>query len=791
MKRVMLFATLFTLTSILFSLQTLYVNIASTTPGNGSSPSTPLLQITSAIDVMNPNDAVRIVVYPGDYNPIVIHNRTNNLTIESLFTDTANQSYISSTMIHGTNGSSYQTRHAACTIYNCFNTGTTITIKGMTMKDGGGFYFTDNGFNQQRGGGIFVGDAVNVNIDHCNVRDNTALHGGGIELYHGSSVISNCNIFGNSAVEYPNQQYSPLGGGISIEEGDHSIINCKIYDNTATTGMSGGIDAGTGIFTESNEMHVTIMNSQIYGNTAAYYAIRAQSVFVFAGHDHMTFDMESSTVTNNQVLGENPCALYFDRTGNMPCGYVTLSNSIIYGNVNGQNSIIPNQVVRYGYNHHSYRYCDIGGSIYADEVVGVIDSDPKFMNVGTNDYSLAWESTRKSPCIDSGDPTIIDPDNTHSDMGAITFTQDTFHYTFFGTNNSHNGWTWLCYPVLDVYDTHPQIGNVMQHLALTGVLDHEEWFANNSPSFYQFITGYGWTNSNFIITSPQGFKAQIVTPENYNDLVITAPRCDPSTTFSLAGNYVENWVGYFLKESQSPEDALHSIWSNVYSIETQNWAMVRIKNGWMVSGGKRVLNDGDMAIIKCYNAVPGFAWNMLMPTQRMTRQLPEYFTFVEQADYLPVFIENGEEQDLKEIAIYANGICKGAAVVEDTLTEVNAYVLDLPEDTELEIVKYYESKAPLQHISTACVYDPDTQLISQSKIKLHKQDDYLYVGTEHSHMAPTQPTPLKMSCYPNPFNPATTLEYSLSKAGISSLQVYNLKGQLVKTLWNGWQAEGS
>jgi hypothetical protein len=44
--------------------------------------------------------------------------------------------------------------------------------------------------------------------------------------------------------------------------------------------------------------------------------------------------------------------------------------------------------------------------------------------------------------------------------------------------------------------------------------------------------------------------------------------------------------------------------------------------------------------------------------------------------------------------------------------------------------------------------------------------------------------------FPNPFNPATTISYSVAKAGEVSLKVYNTKGQLVKTLVGENKASG-
>jgi len=38
--------------------------------------------------------------------------------------------------------------------------------------------------------------------------------------------------------------------------------------------------------------------------------------------------------------------------------------------------------------------------------------------------------------------------------------------------------------------------------------------------------------------------------------------------------------------------------------------------------------------------------------------------------------------------------------------------------------------------------------------------------------------------YPNPFNPQTTVSYHVAKEGKVQIEVYNVKGQKVKTLFN-------
>ncbi|MDZ4710745.1 MAG: T9SS type A sorting domain-containing protein [bacterium] len=45
--------------------------------------------------------------------------------------------------------------------------------------------------------------------------------------------------------------------------------------------------------------------------------------------------------------------------------------------------------------------------------------------------------------------------------------------------------------------------------------------------------------------------------------------------------------------------------------------------------------------------------------------------------------------------------------------------------------------------------------------------------------------------FPNPFNPATILSYKINQSGFVTLKVYNLVGQVVKTLVSEYQESGT
>ena len=221
-----------------------------------------------------------------------------------------------------------------------------------------------------------------------------SIQGGG-GMY--ASAVSNSALIVNSNTITKNIS-SQDGGGIwnhSNNTASVKIFSNEISNNTASRG-------GGGIRAENTSFRInplTISNNIISGNSAPTGAgISARS--------HPTFPL---IISNNTISGNitGSCGVFGDCFGG---GALAIINSIIYNN--SFNEI----TMRAGGSYQiSVTYSDIkGGYVGPGTTTNNIDADPLF--VGGNPYNYTLRGI--SPCKNTGDPGILDPDSSRSDMGA-------------------------------------------------------------------------------------------------------------------------------------------------------------------------------------------------------------------------------------------------------------------------------------------------------------------------------------------------------------------------------------
>jgi hypothetical protein len=343
-----------------------------------------------------------------------------------------------------------------------------------------------------------------------------------------------------------------------------------------------------------------------------------------------------------------------------------------------------------------------------------------------------------------------------------------------------------------VYST-PSFDPDVAHYLLEDILDPtilDSVLAQEYKIYYQFPY---WLNEYEQFYSIQGFKFHM-----NDDFTLEIPGFKEydNTTIVLDGNQAENWVGYWLDETQHVSDAFSDYWSgsNINYIQHQEWTAFYLGRWRIMLYGdceEPTLSYGDMVVVKCNTTINDFGWiDSGIHVDKTVFAKPEYFTFEEQADYTPLYIELDSSNMPQEIGAFVDEECIGAVVVGDTLVQINAYTTSVPPGN-IELELYYGGRIENKKISSYnCITssNPNTVL---TQLSTKDKDDAWFINLrEGSEMIP-EIIEFSASNYPNPFNPTTTIAYSLPNDGMIELTVFNIKGQLVKTLVKGEQLAGS
>lgn len=418
----------------------------------------------------------------------------------------------------------------------------------------------------------------------------------------------------------------------------------------------------------------------------------------------------------------------------------------------------------------------------------VVASDPQL----DANYIPIWNATTMSHCIDKGTG-VNDSDGTPPDIGAYpatSHTREVYTMPMGGTPK------WMSFPVLNRitqgYDT---TGNFFAPITDVDVLDQVIWKdGGNEPVTMRWYMSV-LQNFDKQVRSVLGYKMNLQ-PGVTQAIQIPIPGSiqAPNTVINLfahpAGSSTgvnENWIGYYLPQSSSPFTALASILDKVTSIKTQYWSAIKGNGFWKVSSANLTLNYGDMVVLTVTEDC-SFAWSNVTPIDPKVRPKATAFEYVEKLDYMPMFIDlSGFEVLPSEIGLYVNGGCKGAVKVEGSYTDLCAYLdkYEVINPDDCELVLYFDTKA-MDNVKQRCKLDSNS-------IKLNNEYGVQYYELMLSSATDINPVIPKTALspnYPNPFNPETTISYEIASDGVAKMEIFNLKGQLVKTLVNETKVSG-
>lgn len=668
------------------------------------------------------------------------------------------------------------------------------------------------------GGGLYIVDSAPNIFNNFIVNNYADNRGGGLYVKDGSEPI----IYGNIIC---NNEVSDEGGGLYITESTPSIINNTISNNLSNNGLCGGV------YADDSELFLT--NSVLWGNSPVNIALNGSS-----SADQTYCCIEGGSTGGVGMINQNPlfdsptsgCGYYF--SAEVPYADWSLSiNSPCIDS--GNNDVLIENQPEFDLLENN-RILPLDGTIdmgaceayvpgiYIEsfelpfgnvEIGRTAKQYVQIENIGTtpitiydiaivDDESNSFKISTLPETISQGESVILfvyftaGALNIEQEAQIIIHSSDAFleylSIQVTGESKLASGYNWVSFPKLEIdANGHQTVDEALEQLEPNAISIFQTEDLN---AFYNTNIAE-WDPSDFWVNRTLGYKLRMTDNEPTYNFVENGELIPSSTEWLLIaemyGEPYNNFIGYWLTESQDIDDAFGEHWDAVETIRAEYWYYAKDpssvipdpQDGGMIPSTRiHPLHYGHSYIVQVNENISPFQWHD--PDEipvHIKNEKPEEFTFEETVDYSVIDVMNIEE-GVVEIGVFEDNNCIGAVVVDEPSEQILIYP-DLRSSGEITFEVLYSGRSIPVSLTEYFVYSENQNKYVNNK--LYSNDQFYSIVTlskEENEIIPKHS--ILHQNYPNPFNPQTTISFSIPDESRIDLIVYNIKGQQVKILLN-------
>lgn len=255
------------------------------------------------------------------------------------------------------------------------------------------------------------------------------------------------------------------------------------------------------------------------------------------------------------------------------------------------------------------------------------------------------------------------------------------------------------------------------------------------------------------------------------------------------------WIGYPLANSQTLAQAFGSEFPKVSQVWAENWYFDRQVNDTKTTTNPTLVNAskpmefGKMYKVKVSSNISNFKWNnSRIDSTPIVNPPSQNFVYQPAPEYEAIDIISVAKNPLpyKEIGIFDGETCLGATSVNQYPVQILAYTLG-HEGNQLSFRALNENGVVSEINPVVTCYDRNSGEKSK-KLLIAGDIEYAVMEIEEKNTNSSNELPVlvnEVKCYPNPFNPNTQITFTLTSSSEVNIEIFNIKGQLVKNLFKG------